>query len=248
MNGAADEKSPGTVDLDQLEPLGRLDETELGPPARHARPPRRASARCGRASASARRPSSSRRRSARRGGSPTSPARSRPAACSRCRSASALDDERRQPSVVSTRRPSARAARRSGPSAARASDSSPVSSKRPSWPARMPGRSRMSVPALPQSIGRPGSQPAQADAVDDELVVVPRPRPRRRAPAPPSTVASVSPRAAEAADARLALADRADQDGAVGDRLVARERRMPDDRAGRRDLSFRSSTGETTTP
>ena len=57
------------------------------------------------------------------------------------------------PSTVSTRAP----IRRSG-SATRSigrerSDSSPVSSKLPGWPARTPARRRMSVPAFPQSTG-----------------------------------------------------------------------------------------------
>src|SRR5436309_1537472 len=42
-------------------------------------------------------------------------------------------------------------------------------------------------------------------------------------------------RAAEAEHARLPLPDRAEQDGAVGDRLVAGDRDVADDRGGRLD-------------
>src|SRR6266508_541894 len=44
------------------------------------------------------------------------------------------------------------------------SDSSPLSSKRPCWPARMPVRRRISVPALPQSIGAPGGRSPRSPA------------------------------------------------------------------------------------
>ena len=70
----------GHLDVDRLQPLGRLDRDALLAPRDRARRPPRASARCGRASAAARRPSSRPWRRGRRGGSPTSPARSRPAA------------------------------------------------------------------------------------------------------------------------------------------------------------------------
>jgi len=37
------------------------------------------------------------------------------------------------------------------------SDSSPVTSKRPAWPARIPVKSRISVPAFPASMGSSGA-------------------------------------------------------------------------------------------
>ena len=54
-------------------------------------------------------------------------------------------------------------------------------------------------------------------------------------------------RAAEAGDPRLAVADRAEQHGAVRDRLVARHGHVPDEARERLD-SHSSITGATTTP
>ena len=130
---------------------------------------------------------------------------------------------------------------------AAAQRSSPVSSKLPCWPARIPASSRSVVPELPQSIGASGSR-----------------RPRRPAPWMRSESTSSSShghaerahrgdrrlgvaRAAEAANRGLALADRPEQHGPVRDRLVARNRDVAAQRAGRLDLHS-ASTGETTTP
>ena len=86
----------------------------------------------------------------------------------------------------------------------------------------------MSVPAF-AAVDRAGAQTAQADAVHDELVVgdvldldaerAHRVHRRLR-------VAG----AAEAVHARLALAERADQHGAVRDRLVPGHDDVPDER------------------
>ena len=100
-----------------------------------------------------------RRRRARRAGRTTSPARSRPAARTGSGAAplASITSGSRPPSV-STPAPiriSGSAIRRMG---RELSDSSPMSSnRRPRWPARIPGSSRASVPALPQSIGPSGA-------------------------------------------------------------------------------------------
>jgi hypothetical protein len=89
-----------------------------------------------------------------------------------------------------------------------------------------------------------GFEAAQADAVDDELVLsdlvdaraerAHRRDGRHRVGGAP-----------EADDARLAFADRAEEDGAVRDRLVAGNLHVPDERCGRLDLH--SSSGATST-
>ena len=114
-----------------------------------------------------------RSRRARRAGSPTSPARSRPAA--RTRSAAA---RRRRFAPARGRRSSSTSApmRRSG-SAIRScgrivSDSSPTSSNVPRWPASRPQVSRSTVPALPQSIGAAGAtSPRRPTPLHPEVVV-----------------------------------------------------------------------------
>ena len=122
------------------------------------------------------------------------------------------------------------------------SDSSPVSVKVPSWNASSPTTSRASVPALPQSIVA-DSEPAQPDAVHRELVAVvvhlgPERAHRRE------RRGGVG-RAAEAADDGVAVRDGAEQQRAVRDRLVARDREMPLELDGR--LNPHRSTAEMTT-
>jgi hypothetical protein len=55
-------------------------------------------------------------------------------------------------------------------------------------------------------------------------------------------------RPAEAADGRVPLADRAQEQRSVGDRLVARHRDVTHNRRSGLDLHRSPSTGETTTP
>ena len=116
------------------------------------------------------------------------------------------------------------------------SESSPVRTKRPCWPASTPASRRIKVPAFAQSTGASGSaQAAQAETVHDQLVVAElldldaerahRVHRRHRVL-----------RAAEALNVRLALADAAEHDRAVRDRLVAGHGDVTDDRDGRIDL------------
>ena len=107
-----------------------------------------------------------------------------------------------------SKRPSGGEAPRRAPSDASCSDSSPVSSKRPCWPTRIPGRSRISVPALPQSIGLVRrDEPAEAAAEDAQRVRVglvdPDPERADRRDRRLRVV-----RATEAGDAGLAVGDR----------------------------------------
>ena len=95
---------------------------------------------------------------------------------------------------------------------------------------------------------RPGlAEPAQTDSLDPDRVDVvlvhghPEPAQRRHrrlriAGAP------------EAADERLPVADPADHQGSMRDRLVPGHGDVPDERRGRLDLHRSESTGETTTP
>ena len=92
---------------------------------------------------------------------------------------------------------------------------------------------------------RPRLQAAQSDTVDDELVVgdvVDLDAERAHGVDRRLGVG----RAAEAEHARLPLADRAEQDAAVRDRLVARHDRVADQRRRRVDFHD-SSSGETST-
>ena len=172
MNGAAEEKSPGTSTGSSAIRSARSTLTELGR-MRHARAggaqhqlgvvARRCRLDHGRAARS---------RRGRRAARPTSPARSRPAARSRSRAAARpVTVSGRWPSVVSICAP----IRRSGAairSIGRAeSDSSPVSVNVPVLEREQPDdqpRERARVAAV--DLG--GLQAAQADAVHDELVAV----------------------------------------------------------------------------
>ena len=124
------------------------------------------------------------------------------------------------------------------------SDSSPTSSKCCSWPARIPASSRTSVPAFPQSIGLSAARtprrptPRTRSGVDVGLVHRDAERPHGR-----DRRLRVG-RAAEARDARLALADRAEQDGAVRDRLVPGHGDMPDQRGCRLDAHPELTTSD----
>ena len=134
------------------------------------------------------------------------------------------------PSVVSTSAPIRRSGAATRSIGRGVSDSSPVSVNSPAWPARTPAPRRMSVPALRQSTG-PARRPRRPTPLHDELVV--------------GHVLDLGPerahrvdrrlgiaRTAEAVHVRLALAERADQDGAVRDRLVAGHDDVPDQRSG----------------
>ena len=132
-------------------------------------------------------------------------------------------------------RPSARSGRRRAPSAGARATRRRRARTRPSWPARIPVTSRASVPALPQSIGAAGAlEPAQADAVDDAAC-----RRRCSSTSTPERAHDAErrlgvARAAPAADERLAVGERADQQRAVRDRLVAGHADVPvDPRAAR---------------
>ena len=153
-------------------------------------------------------------------------------------SSRALDRER-QPAVRSPSSDGAharRAARRRAPSAGRESDSSPTSSKRPAWKARMP------ADAAGRACRRCRSRSARPAAAS----------PRRPTPCTTSVSTSSSStstpsartarerrlgvaRAAPARDARLALGERADQQRAVRDRLVAGDADVAVDPGGRLD-------------
>ena len=240
-----DEERRGRRDVARHVHLGQR--AGVGPPstltdAGRARDARaggaRASARCGRASAPARRRSSARSRRARRAGSPTSPARSRPAARSRspCSSRPSIVSGR-WPSVVSTLGAHARAAaRRCAPSAGARATRRRRARSGPPGRRGCPSTSRTSVPALPQSIGAVRrAQPAQADAVDASVSTSSSSTSTPSARTARERRLGVA-RAAPAADERLALGERADQQRAVRDRLVARDGDVAVDVRGRLDL------------
>ena len=175
-NGAADEMSPGistsascsrgrTLDRDarraSRDARARALEEPLGVVARRDRLDH------GRAALAPAR---------RRGGPPTSPAPTRPAA--RSRSPAAPRPRRRaargrRSSPPS--RPSAGAALRRAPSGAPRATRRRRARSGPSWPARSPARSRMSVPAFPQSIGASGCRsprkPDSAHAQDVDVLL-----------------------------------------------------------------------------
>ena len=133
----------------------------------------------------------------RRAARTTSPARSPPAARSRSR-AGARPRPRsggKRPSLaLELARPSARSGSAIAVDRAAADRLVAVEREaaRPPGPASQPGSSRISVPALPTSIGPSGSRGlAQAGAAHDELVAR-VPRRARRAPRTASSVESVS--------------------------------------------------------
>ena len=103
------------------------------------------------------------------------------------------------------------------------------------------------MPAFAQSIGRPGDdEPAEALAEDVQRVVV------VLVDGDPERADRLDRRlgvggAAEARDARLAVAERAEQHRAVRDRLVAGHRDVADEAGDRLD-PHSSITGATTTP
>ena len=72
-------------------------------------------------------------------------------------------------------------------------DSSPTSSKRPSCPARIPASSRISVPALPQSIGSPGARSPRRPAPRTTSVVSPSSTTSTPSARTAASVDSVSP-------------------------------------------------------
>ena len=240
MNGAAAEKSPGTRYLARA-PGARPARPRHGPGACVTRAPAAREQPFGVVAGrhAARPRSCGRRRRAPRAARTTSPGRSRRGARSGCRGERRR--RRRAARCPSSSRPCAHldaAARRSARSGRRRSDSSPVSSKRPSWPARSPASSRSSVPALPQSIGlRRFAQSAQAGAVDPQLVdVVLVDADAERADGRDRGLGVC--RAAEARDPRLAVGDRAEQHGAVRDRLVAGHARCARESPSRARSSF----------
>ena len=99
----------------------------------------------------------------------------------------AAEPQRREAPLarVAARRPSGAAARRPGRPGRRRIDSSPSSvNERPSWAASQPGSSRSSVPALPTSIGPPGSRASRRPGAAHGSPRRAPPR-ARRARAPP---------------------------------------------------------------
>ncbi len=169
MNGAADEKSPGTsISPSESRSAGSSD-TERGRRTHRGARRLRASARCGRASAPARAPSSSPRRPGRRAGRPTSPARSRPAARTRSRAAAGPRSPRQRPAAGSTAAPiCAGAARRSGPSAASTATRRRSARTRPSWPGEdaRQGAGRACPRCRSRSAPSGARRPRRPDAVD----------------------------------------------------------------------------------
>ena len=246
--GAAAEKSPGHVDLAEAQLLGRADrDAALLARHGHARRPR-ASARCGRGSAAARRRSCGRPRRGPRAGRTTSPARSPPAARSgsraarrpRSRAAACRRRSRRpRPSAPAARRSGRRAAggatrrpsARSGPAGRRGSRRAAAASCRSCRSRSAPSGSRSPRRPAPSTRSESTSSSCTVDAERAHS------RDRRLGVA----------RAAEAADRRLPFADRAEEDGAVRDRLVSGNGDVAAQRRGRLDLHS-ASTGETTTP
>ena len=240
-NGAADEMSPGTCDLGQPQPLGPASTRDRAPASASTRAPAAREHQLGvvarrRRLDHRRRPAS---RRARRAGSPTSPARSRPAARSSIAVELAALDARAAGGRRSPRspRPSAAAARRPAPSAGARATRRRRARSGPAWKARMPHdepRERAGVAAVDR---RRRARAARAG----------RRRGRRACRRPPRRPRTPSARdggerrlgvagAAPAADARLALAERAEQQRAVRDRLVARDGDVAVDVRGGLDL------------
>ena len=152
----------------------------------------------------------------------SSPARSPPAARSRSRAARAPRPRAAAwPSVVSTAR--AHRAQRLGDAAHRPRAERLVADQLeplPCWPASRPGKQPHRVPALPQSIGAAGARSPRG------------PTPGRAASSPSFSTSTPSARTArerrpvsaerpKPAIRRLAVGDRAEQQRAVRDRLVA---------------------------
>ena len=144
------------------------------------------------------------------------------------RSGRAVIVERREAALarVELRRPSPRAGAAMRSTGRRRMLASPSSVQRPpsGWPASQPGSSRSSVPALPTSIAAPGARAAQARAADDELAAARAPRRARRAPHGGERGARVG-RVEVVRDVDGLRAHRAEQRGAVRERLVRRRRR-----------------------
>ena len=101
------------------------------------------------------------------------------------------------------------------------------------------------MPAFPQSIGASGCrQPLQPDPEHAQDVdVLLHDLDAERANRGDRRLRVRRP--AEARDARLPLADGADQDGAVRDRLVARHCDVPDQRGNGLDAHGKRSRGQT---
>ena len=239
---AADEKSPGTrsrrasrrsagstVTRSRAARRGRSPACSASS-ARTAPPRRAACARCDRGSGGARSRSSARRRAARRAAGTTSPGRWRPAAGSRCPRSGAPSDAQRRQAPVARLDVGAHQAERLGDPVDRPAADRLVAVERPfaaRLPASQPGSRRNRVPALPTSIAAAARCAAQPDAA----------RSAASAPASPSTSAPTARdrgqvergvgRVEVVADDGLALAHRADDRGAVGDRLVGRRRERP---------------------
>ena len=225
--------------LDLAEPQ-RARAARRSPTSAAAGPARRlprASARCGRASAPARRLSSRRRGQARRAGSPTSPARSRPAARSRSaqrRRSPSIDQRRVAVGRLDVARPCCAAARRRAPSARRQRLVAGQLEAARRWPAS-DARQEPHERARVRAVDGAGSQTAQPDAVDDELVVARSPRPRRRARAPRRSSPRVSPARPKPRTCVSPSRDRAEQHCAVRDGLVPGHGDVADDGCGRLD-------------
>ena len=247
---------PGHLDLAEREALGRCDRDARRPDGDACARRREHALGVVARRAPARRPSSRRRRRAPRAGPRTSPGRSRPAARSRSRGATRpRSSSGRWPSVVSTRapiRPSGSAIRRHRPPRERlvARELEALSVLPGEDPGDAAGR------ACRRSRSRSAARGARARA---------RPFPRTRSVSAPCSY-DVDPErahrgdrrlgvrgAAEARDARLAVADRPEQD-----RRGARSTCPPGRRGGRRAAgrarrsdrgrAHSSITGAATTP
>ena len=148
----------------------------------------------------------------------------------------------RRPSVVSTAAPISASGVAMRSIGRERSDSSPVSSKLPSWPASRPGSRRASVPALPQSIAR-APEAAQAGTRTRGRRRRPPPPPRRaREPRRSSTRCPPSGRSPRSRVSPSATAPSSTR--AVRDRLVARNRDAALHRRRRLD-PHSARTGET---
>ena len=121
-------------------------------------------------------------------------------------------------------------------------DSSPSSVNDPLWPTSRPGSRRMRVPALWTSIGASGARSPRSPQPCTRRRVVASSRRSTRAPSASTAarVASVSALAPKPADLGRAVGDRAQQQRAVGDRLVPGHRQLADE-GGRGATSRRSA-------